>query len=570
MSAPTRLIQSNTIDSQQATPWVSVGFYSFTYPDTFISKGTSLDTTAAAISTFRTLVVSDPLSVTVSNSKGGLDNTAEIVLSPGDINYAYRLSPGDWAFVWMHNDITHFDRVNNAVLNRQAANDYDSGLKFVGRIFSVREVNTNNNGIKTVRYHIALRGFTEFESQIYYNPQLAAADDTALKFLAKLSDEWNSIIGKDKGATPCDDLLSFFIDLFLGKGPKSIAGKPFPGILRSPNAAFIIPKEVAQIMGVKKPENQVAAYRDLLVPMIGIHNYITPNSFAPSLKKIVGAMIAVPNNFNNVTVWSLLQTVLNQTLNEMYVTLRANENGNIFPHYIARQQPFTTKRYKGNLNVTRFNSIPRWKISPDRQLAGYNLGTTNAVRINFLQVYGQMYSRGNNPQAAMEDQIVSGNYAIDDKDALRSGVRTCVMTSNHDVQVTNGTAVTQVAGWKDLLADWYINLHLKLNGTISVSGISEPICVGDNLEYEGVIYQIESVQHQYAVDGDSPKSTKSFVTTMTLSHGLLTNEEYAYTLGDDRQSYGSTYWPGVSDEELYVNNKPIIGVEGGKVKGKDE
>jgi len=569
MSAPTKLIKQNQADSQQVTPWASVGFFSFTYPDTFTLKK-SLQTVNSAISTFRTLVVSDPISVITSNSKGAVENTAEVVLSSGDINYAYRLSPGDWAFIWMHDDVTHFDRVNNAVLAGTAANDAKSGLKFIGRVFSVREINVIQGGIKTLRYSISLRGFTEFESQIYYNPMLSAADDEPLKFLAKLSDEWNNILGTANGATPVDKLLTFFIDLFFGKGPKQTANKPFPGLLRSPNVAFIIPKEVAHIMGVRKSEKQNASYTDLLKVLIGVQKYTTPNSFFPGrLDTLIGAMISVPNNFNNVTVWSLLQAHLNQTLNEMYVTLRQDENGNIFPYYVARQQPFTSKRYKGTVGTTPFLTVPRWKIDPTRQFAAYNLGTTNAVRCNFLQVYGQMYNRPD-PQAAMREQIVSGNYAVDTLDAYRSGSRNFILTSNHDVQLSDGTALSSISDWKDLLADWYMNLHLKANGTITVTGITEPICVGDNLEYEGMVYQIEGIQHQYSVDDSGPRPVKSFITTLSLSHGVTTTGDYLYTLGDDRQKFGSSYWPAVSDEELYVNNRPIVGVENAKQDKQDE
>lgn len=565
-------IKQNTADSHQVTPWVSVGFYSFKYPDTFgkdkDGKFKVPQILGNAVSTFRTLVVSDPLSVTVSSAKGGLENSAEVILSSGDINYAYRISPGDWAFVWMHDDSFHFNRVNNAILGGAPANDYQSGLKFVGRVFSIREIGMNNNGIKTIRYSVTLRGFTEFESQIYYNPQLAAADETPLKFLAKLSDEWNGIVGNTKGATACDDLLSFFIDVFFGKGPKTFANKPFPGLLRSPNGAFIIPREVAKIMGVKKPEGEVASYRDLLVPLIGNQTYISNSLFPSRLDRLIGAMISVPNNFNNVTMWSLLQAHLNQTLNEMYVTLRPDQNNNILPHFVARLQPFTSKNYKGPVGATPFLSLPRWKIAPERQIASYNLGTTNAVRCNFLQVYGQMYNRGNNPQAAMEAQIVGGNYAIDTLDAYRNGGRNFILTSNHDVQLSNGTALSSIKDWKDLLADWYINLHLKANGSITLSGISEPISVGDNLEYEGIVYHIESIVHQYSIE-DGPKPIKTFTTTLALSHGVTVSGDYINTLSQDRQSFGASYWPGVSDEELYVNEKPIIGVEGGKKDKKD-
>lgn len=72
--------------------------------------------------------------------------------------------------------------------------------------------------------------------------------------------------------------------------------------------------------------------------------------------------------------------------------------------------------------------------------------------------------------------------------------------------------------WSNLLADQLFHQHLKYNGTLSVKGIQEPIAEGDNIEFEGMIFHIEQVDHvMYRVD-ESGK--KSFHTTLYVSNGV--------------------------------------------------
>jgi hypothetical protein len=56
-----------------------------------------------------------------------------------------------------------------------------------------------------------------------------------------------------------------------------------------------------------------------------------------------------------------------------------------------------------------------------------------------------------------------------------------------------------------------------LNGTINCFGIQSPICEGDNLEFDGVVFHIESVAHQFAM---SPDGHKSWTTRLELTNGM--------------------------------------------------
>ena len=49
--------------------------------------------------------------------------------------------------------------------------------------------------------------------------------------------------------------------------------------------------------------------------------------------------------------------------------------------------------------------------------------------------------------------------------------------------------------WARIHADAVIGGHLKMNGTFVCAGIPDPIAVGDNLEFEDVVYHIEQITH---------------------------------------------------------------------------
>ncbi|CAM6004851.1 unnamed protein product [Sphagnum balticum] len=57
-----------------------------------------------------------------------------------------------------------------------------------------------------------------------------------------------------------------------------------------------------------------------------------------------------------------------------------------------------------------------------------------------------------------------------------------------------------------------------MNGSIECIGIVEPIAVGDNLEYDGVVYHIEEVNHVCSISRES--GIKNFRSVLRLSHGV--------------------------------------------------
>ena len=69
-----------------------------------------------------------------------------------------------------------------------------------------------------------------------------------------------------------------------------------------------------------------------------------------------------------------------------------------------------------------------------------------------------------------------------------------------------------------LRADWFINSHLKLYGTIVCNGIVEPIAEGDNVEVRGILYHIEGITFNGSIDASGKKI---FTTTLNVSNGTI-------------------------------------------------
>src|SRR5262249_51412223 len=76
--------------------------------------------------------------------------------------------------------------------------------------------------------------------------------------------------------------------------------------------------------------------------------------------------------------------------------------------------------------------------------------------------------------------------------------------------------------WIKLVADFNMGGHLQLNGSLTCYGIEQPICEGDNVEWDDVVLHIESVSHSCSFDASTGK--KRWRTSLTLTHGMTSDD----------------------------------------------
>ena len=596
-------LTKNTTDSFQSVPWAIIKFFSFVGKDTLYDTGAqvSINDLSSIIKVRETVVVSDILKLRVSSSKNGFMSTGDATLSSGDLNYLSLLSPGDHAMIWMGTDYGDFERISNRILGQNLpSNDFNSGLKFIGRVNSVRAIyNTATGGTKTLRYAVTFKGFSELGTSLYYNYALAPNSpenqgnsdlQQMTRIYGEISKSWNSyFFSNDKNKVNTQSLIQFLIDIFLGVGPGDEAQR-IDKAVKSPNSAFLIPKELLSILGIPN-KNPTPNYANMINLLMGIQNY-TNNSFMPDInptgsisvqkftpKQLHGTVTTPPDVFNNTPLFSVLQQICNPVINEIYTTMRVNENNQIMPFFVARQIPFTSiysKDDNGNPLTgggAIFTDLPRWTVSDSIALGSFNIGTSDAARFNFFQIYGQLFGvNSTSPNFAQFAQIKAGNFALNPIDVMRNGSRNMVQTVLSDFSDTVDQKII-ISDWAQLIKDWYGNSHLKLNGTLTTVGIQAPVAVGDNLELAGKLFHIESITHDYTVDdtnGPGPV-TKSFVTSFDLSQGVLSDGSYAFNEPVARGNLNQNnrgLEPGFSDEERYVNDQPIIGVPSNSEKDK--
>jgi hypothetical protein len=282
----------------------------------------------------------------------------------------------------------------------------------------------------------------------------------------------------------------------------------------------------------------------------------------------MGAFLPLMPELSNTPFWNVLEQFLNPACNEMYTALRVNDAGKVVPTLVLRQIPFTTPEFADALEqssdpfpVTRFHNLPRWKVDP-KLLKSVNIGRSNATRVNFVHVYGQ---NGYGKNLPITYQITQNRPIQDELDIQRSGLRAYMTTIACDFQNQAGKVPTK---WMQQVADRLVGSQLSVNGTMTMIGISAPICEGDNLDFDGTLFHIESVVHNCALETDGT-GHRTFTTSVTLTNGLRSdvqpntnepnvssNPDLAIYPGIDL-SDNLTYDPGQTTESRTEPTKPV-------------
>lgn len=566
------------------------------------------------------IIASDCISLAVTANKDSHLKSMMAELRQTDHNYLVEILPGDWVLAWM---VDHTDKLASLIKkikNEEACNAFDDGLKFVGRVETIRKRQRLNreSGIRTSSITLGASAFKELDSQFFYDPLLSQADETLGTWLTRLGADVSAIFDvdvKDGQTNNAGKLIKLLIQLIVGKGiesgkvnaaakyhsesggnPSALQASAGGGTLAGGEQApyaYCIPRVVGKLLGVSDSQNPevsrpggILGYADILATLIGVQTYDNKDAdevgtrFHPTLSELLGTYLPVMPNFTNQPLWSLLQQFLNPHINEMYTALRVNKEGRVMPTLVARQIPSTDAlpAQKETLpsggveyiKVTRFLDLPRWVLPP--VLANdVDLGRSDATRFNFVHIYGQDSNQAEG--VTFSQQLVANPPARDDLDIQRSGLRPYMATVACALRGTVGDTPNT---WIALVADRVVGSQYTLNGTIQSFGISAPIAEGDNLVWDGVVYQIESVFHHCVVSSDGKRS---FSTTVTLTNGLRdkSNDDLGGddTGGGDQPIYpgfvasdGTTYDPGLSLDDVHPRTAPST--DQGDLSGQEQ
>lgn len=562
-------------DIHNQAPYWFAAFIRFDTRDTFtrtkmssLPQNSSIVTPQEAVQE-RPVLISDNdcIGWSVGSAKTSHTSSCSLQLNSGDIDYVSELASGDWMGFWAFDNKEDFIRVRRAVKNSQQCNGFFDGLKFVGRVESVRRKKTRQamTGHLTVQYTVNGTGFSEFDAAIYYNPYFKAKyGNDALLWMMDFGGSANNLIlgvTRNKGVISSQDALPkllricFGVQQSFGSGVQSSESdteqsltlaerfdeKQNAALHGTLNKGYLVPETIGSWLGATSTIKGSLSYVDILRTYIGIQTYsgggtATRDSTSRDLRPFVpdfrsneqntylmnddltGEYRVLTMHFDNRPVWGILGTYVNDPIDEMYTCLRVDPNGNVMPTLVVRQNPMSTKWYSenGQYKVTAFTDLPRWKIHTDL-IQDEDVGRSNATRFNYLHLMGQDLT-GTNVEDNGVVNFVRNPPIVDPSDANRSGLRMFEKQLSANVNEAQYNNNTSPGGkWQEIMADILMGSHLKYSGTIMCKGIQEPICEGDNLEFDGVLYHIERVTHSGSI---SPFGTREFNTSIQVTNGI--------------------------------------------------
>lgn len=560
----------------QVSPSWILTFVSWKFRDTLrinLSKGATQET--ANLDSLKAVnnplvVRNDCVNVTVTSNKGSYTPNMEAVLVQTDVNYVTAVAPGDFVLVNMLNWESDAERVALKAAAGQAINGINDGFKGIFKVQSVRRVVATTGDKKTVVFKISGFAFTEFNNTIYFDPSVTLQNEGDLVFANRLAENWYALINENK-AVPIQKLVRVLTETFIGQGVSSSPEAVF--VHDSQNNAFFMPASVGNLLGIKG----VTAAKDIYNFILGIQQYGNNNANSshsgfnpPRLQNTRGRFWEMPPGYecpgvsllkaeywNQVKTWDILNQYVNKPINEMFTCFRLAPNkDSVLPTVVMRQTPFTTEDFaaaNAGTKITRFLTLPRWRIDPALVLTE-DLGREEAARINYVQVFGKVL-QGTDQGTDFTQETVRKNYVYEKNDIQRSGLKPTVISSAFDIYPEGAASAYNSVTWAKILGDAMIGAHLRLNGTIVCAGIVDPITIGDNLEYDNIVYHIEQVSHAAVLD--RPGGTKTFRTTISLSQGISLTSSQQYGTIYAQMKNPNAYAERIKD---WNNNKILPGV----------
>lgn len=530
----------------------------------------------------QTLVVrNDCISVSVTCNKGSYTPNMEATLVQTNVDYLTEICPGDFVFVNMLNWESDAENVAvRADTAKSAINNIDDGFKGFFKVQSVRRtvaVINPQTGAKGVIVRITGFAFTEFNNAIYFNQSVALQQSGYLTFSSQISQTWAQLISQNNPFS-LRVLIQLLTQSFLGTGIPGSAIATIPGntpadiqtVSQTPNDRFFMPAMVGTLLGVPGVGYAVDTYNFLF----GLQNYSNTNANAPTYTGLnptglqqqsgsrfwftpddcPGSSILKPEYWDQVKTWDILTQYTNRPVNEFFSCFRvAPYSNNVMPTVVFRQIPFTNEDFattignQGSVNIpktTRFMTLPRWKINPSLVISE-DIGRDEAARINYVQIFAKCLLGAGGTDYTQE--TIKQNFVQDINDIQRSGLRPAVMSSLFDMLPAVSVDTYNSPFWAKIVGDALIGGQLKYNGTLVCAGIVDPIAVGDNVQYNGIVYHIEQVTHK--CDINPATGVKSFRTIISLSNGLDLHSSAQYGTIYPGMKYGNAYAERISDNK---------------------
>lgn len=603
------VLDANSGDSHQVSPYWLALIVPFRYRVT-ADRARALSESADYVQDISFADMTDPMAEgpkllleheivqwQVMHAKANPQGVMSLTLANTGVDWRMKVVGGDWVLFWAFDNRQDYLRIRQILRKvkdgtepmprdiSNACNKFNDGLKFVGRINGVRRTRRRNGGTGTISstYALTCVSFKEMNFTIHFNPAFRGKyGGNDLQFQADFSGLNDFVLSGAQGRIQSAKAITSLMNICLGRGPGAAWGfglrpqSPDEDQIAtsSPNSGVrvAIPTTVGAILNGNGSGLEYN-FIDILHGVVGVQSYsqqgaVDPGvGFTPQVPEgnfLEGEFLPQTLDFNQRPVWSILQTYLNEPINEMYTTLRVGIDGYVRPTVVARQIPFSSRMMDAKnthandgvetvvtallpgrsiyRNISRsierptyqtpFLDIPRWVISP-RLVESEDLGTSDSLRFNYIHCPPHDITAAGSSQFMNDNAMyVMAPPFIDKKDIQRHGLSLYTRPVNAHLRVSDEKAVgSSSAGyWTRLMTDFIITQNLRVSGTLRLAGIQQPICVGDNTEYDGFVYHIEQVVHSGSVLGIGQRS---FTTDIQMSNGISLASDDVGNSGDN-------------------------------------
>lgn len=500
--------------------------------------------------------------ITTSKRKSSPAGQFEMRLAP-NINWVSKITPGSWCVLLMSQDT----KINISSNSSGLGTANPKTLKMLGRIDSVRvavDVDQTTGARKTEYVVTGTDWGSVFDTKVYIDPintnnvldNTSTIGHAALLTADSLITDW-----KNKGlpsstetinailkiwGTPLGGAIGSIEAAINGSVDKSQTGPQFAIQLTS-DSQFLVPTQVAQYMGFVNSVTQMTQknIHEILDVKAGV--LTGPNEYEDT-RESYGFLD--PHSLYRInTLWQLLTDNCNSTLNELVTDLGFNGLGQCKLQLFKRIKPFANRLifpgwYYPQVaqNTSSFSNI-RTEHIPLTDVLNINAGTNWRDRVNFIEIRPQQQLLPENSEVAIkfEAQVIY-------KEAYeREGFRPLIESTKYMPFDIFGKTPSplEATRWKYLLAEWYFNTDIMLNGSVTILGQDQYIAVGDNIKIDSTVLgtgsfsnpqstsksagsstylvaHVESVSHTFSVDQTT--GARTFLTTINFVRGIIADQ----------------------------------------------
>jgi hypothetical protein len=501
-------------------------------------------TTAATVNVVNQIILDtiSCVSLHTSKGKGSAAGSFTVELAPWR-DWVSQITAGSWCTILMS---------NQPITPKQLASADANYVKMIGKIESVRvDVNVDEEGARHTRYIVTGTDWGHiFNNVLYIDNLIAAASDPTNQGNTIAIALQKQLFGD--GNTPQSFKVADNLVALMG-----IFGASSSGLVEASNAInridksiydFYIPTQMAQYFNFVDGDgniNQSTKISDLLTLQTGrLSGHDTYSDTNEAFGFIDPFSLQGTNSF-----WQILMDNSNPALNELYNEIEWDQNnqGSVGPSLTVynRIKPFS---YQSNVQpvaqeaaIRSMFTLLKTHTIDNVKVTNINAGTNWRDKFNFVEI--RPLFQDFNILAGWTGQKSQGSDPIAFN---REGFRPMIVgTKQFPVDPSNPTGTYDanlLTSWVVLLKEWFFNTHKLLNGTMTMTGVTEYIGVGNNILFEVglinptmninsasnsntntnyILAHVENVEHNFTVSQDG---ARTYSTTIQFVRGIVVNK----------------------------------------------